>query len=415
MKSLTKKDIMLIVTCFMMMTIVFGGFNLFGLFIVPVTEDLGFSRSAFTGHMTIMIFASIGLNLAMAKILVAFRRRPLFITAAFLTTIFYASFGLATKLWHFYLLAGCIGLASTILVGPGVSVLINENFPRRIRGRVVGGVMAGSGFGTMILSPVLTQFIEKVGWREAYFLLGALVLVIVVPLVILFIREPDPSVWDEADEDAPAEIKRHIAYPQPKGIEFFAIVTLLLLSLVSSVFHMQMMPYAIEVGISETVASFMISLYAGFLIIGKIGLGTLCDKIGTKKGFNLFLVVLLLSQVTTVACAVMPWMFIPSVVLYGIGNTTSTVGIVLYITALYGEENYNKVVGKYMAFMSLGSVPSPVFGSMFYDLTGSYVPAFIVMTVASVIVCTFSMITFRRVEAQHAQYRAEHPELMRQE
>ena len=162
----------------------------------------------------------------------------------------------------------------------------------------------------------------------------------------------------------------------------------------------------------ETVASFMISLYAGFLIIGKIGLGTLCDKIGTKKGLNLFLAILLLSQFTTVACAVMPWMFIPSVVLYGIGNTTSTVGIVLYITALYGEENYNKVVGKYMAFMSLGSVPSPVLGSMSYDLTGSYVPAFIVMTVASVIVVTFSLITFRKVEQQHAQYRAEHPELM---
>ena len=110
----------------------------------------------------------------------------------------------------------------------------------------------------------------------------------------------------------------------------------------------------------------------------------------------------------------MNWMFIPTVVLYGIGNTTSTVGIVLFITAIYGQENYNRVVGKYMAAMSIGGLPGPLLGSFAYDLTGSYVPAFSITSVCCVIILICSITAFHKVRLQRSRYLTEHPELMRQ-
>ena len=48
--------------------------NLIGLFIVPITEELGFSRSAFTGTMTISMFSSIAMNLALGAVLAHTKR-----------------------------------------------------------------------------------------------------------------------------------------------------------------------------------------------------------------------------------------------------------------------------------------------------------------------------------------------------
>ena len=63
--------------------------NLIGLFIVPITEELGFSRSAFTGTMTISMFSSIAMNLALGAVLAHTKRRPLFVASAVLTAVLF--------------------------------------------------------------------------------------------------------------------------------------------------------------------------------------------------------------------------------------------------------------------------------------------------------------------------------------
>ena len=404
---------MLVITCFAMMTFIFGTFNLSGLFIVPITEELGLSRGVFSLHLTCSMASSIILNLNLSRLLEGLRRKTMFLIACLVCIVVFVGYGMASQLWHFFALSFCMGFVSPILTSTGTSVLINENITAKIRGKVMGIVMAGSGFGTMILSPILTQIILRMGWRFAYYAGGAMVILIVLPLIILFVGDPKPEIPEEPkEEETPVEALEHVDYPQPTGIGFFVVVTIGMISLVSGVLHSQMMPYSIELHIDETVASFMISLYAGFLVIGKIALGALCDKIGTRAGFNLTLVVLLASQVMTVFSKVIPGLYIPSIVLYGIGNTTSTVGIVLYLTALYGQENYNKVVGKYMAAMSIFGVAGPLVGSFSYDLTGSYVPAFALCAVLCVIILACSITSFHKVSRQRAEYLTGHPEAM---
>ena len=84
----------------------------------------------------------------------------------------------------------------------------------------------------------------------------------------------------------------------------------------------------------------------------------------------------------------------------------------LYLTALYGQENYNKVVGKYMAAMSIFGVAGPLVGSFSYDLTGSYVPAFALCAVLCVIILACSITSFHKVSRQRAEYLTGHPEAM---
>lgn len=70
----------------------------------------------------------------------------------------------------------------------GYSRAVSTWFDRR-RGLVLALVMAGVGTGAMVFFPIAQAWIAGYGWRAAYVVLGALVLLLGLPLTALFVRE----------------------------------------------------------------------------------------------------------------------------------------------------------------------------------------------------------------------------------
>lgn len=126
------------------------------------------------------------------------------------------------------------------------------------------------------------------------------------------------------------------------------------------------------------VASY-ISLYSVVAIIGKLVLGRIFDRFGPKIGilfgcgtFFLFLVAFIFVQGS-------PMMLYFAAVMYGFGTCTATVAIPIMTTSVFGAKNYSELYGFVSAFTMTGSAIGSSAIGLVYDLTGSYIPALVIL------------------------------------
>src|SRR5262249_17826012 len=87
-------------------------------------------------------------------------------------------------------LAGPVALGSTCIGALPNNTAVARWFVAR-RGRALGIATAGISAGGIVFAPLAQFLITRLGWRDAYAVLGLLVLVLVLPLVLAFMRR-DP-------------------------------------------------------------------------------------------------------------------------------------------------------------------------------------------------------------------------------
>lgn len=164
-------------------------FFTFPVLLKPLSEELSWSREAVSRAYAAMTLAS-----AFSAPVVGHlfdRSGPRWICGPCLMVAgcAFASLALLTpKLWHLYAIFGLIGLATTGASAVVYARVISTWFDAR-RGLALAVMIASSGVGGIVYPPVAQALIEPVGWRSAYLILGAVTLVIGVPVILLFVRE----------------------------------------------------------------------------------------------------------------------------------------------------------------------------------------------------------------------------------
>ena len=101
--------------------------------------------------------------------------------------------GAATSLWQFTLAQGLlIGLLGTSATFAPLVADTSRWFTRR-RGIALAICMSGNYVAGAIWPPVVQHFIENGGWRQAYFTIGVVCLVVMLPLALV-LRRPPPAL-----------------------------------------------------------------------------------------------------------------------------------------------------------------------------------------------------------------------------
>src|SRR5215207_21700 len=179
--------------------------NIPGLIIKPLEGEFNWSRSetSFAIAVSILMY---GLGGPFSGRLIQ-RFGPMRLLVGALTI---SALGTASLIWlqnilQLSLVWGVlVGLATGVLAIPLGAALANRWFAQR-RGLVVGILGAGSSAGALIWVPVMMGMTLNFGWRSAM-LLGAVLLIVLVPLVLLIVRDSPKSVGLQAygAEDATA-------------------------------------------------------------------------------------------------------------------------------------------------------------------------------------------------------------------
>lgn len=301
-----------------------------------------------------------------------------------------------TSLWQMYLFFGVMigcGLAGTFAI---LSATAARWFVRR-RGLALGLVACGSGIGTMVIGPVVHSLITSFGWRDTYLIIGISVLIALMIPAFFIYREPkslgllpygQPSF--PAGEDHPggpsAEKRAKKARPAvDEGLPVAQVVRsahFWIMMVIFSIFFLttqltmaHLYNHATDIGISGTVAAGFLSVLGVGSLVGRLVVGAVSDRFGSRLGVILCFLLTVVSF-TLVVFAHSSWMFLLFGGLFGLAYGGEMPLIPGLSTHYFGLKSLGFIVGALIAGGSLGGALGPILGGLVFDLTGGYTLAF---------------------------------------
>jgi MFS family permease len=160
-----------------------------GILIVPLQTEFGWSRATISFAIAInLVIYGLGGPFAAAFVEKYGMRRV--ITVAVLGISLGAGLStLMTAPWQLDVLWGVVNAAATGAISVPLGAMIANRWFARRRGLITGLLTASNASGQLIFLPLLAWIVTQWGWRYAAGTAAAVALVVVLPLVLLFIRD----------------------------------------------------------------------------------------------------------------------------------------------------------------------------------------------------------------------------------
>ncbi len=369
----------------------------FSLLFPPILAEFGWDRGRTAAAFSIGFIAAIAYAPAIGMLMDRFGPRLVIPLGAVLVS---AGMILATFIsqpWHLDLTLGVLVGGGTIFLSyMGHSLFLPYWFTRR-RGLALGIAFAGVGVGSIILFPWLQGLINRVGWREACWVMAVLLLVTVLPPnILLQRRRPEDLGLTPDGENAsalpsPARIHADNVVDHAWAATDWTLARALkttrfwwfFLASASSLYawyavQVHQTKYLGEIGFPPEIAAYALGLVGLTGSVGLIALGYLSDRIGREwvwtisaLGFALCYVLLLAMQHHP--SPVLLYLMIAAQGLLGYGMSSVYSAIPL---ELFQGKQYGAIVGVLSMASSLGAGLGPWVTGALYDRTGSYALSF---------------------------------------
>lgn len=165
----------------------------FGVFIKPLEAEFGWSRASISAGLSMCgLFSALSLPLVGGLMDRYGVRRPLLI-ALCLFALNIAAIGSTMNLAMFIVLTALSGLTGAAQSPLAYVKNISSQFTSQ-RGLAIGIAMSGVGLGTAFVPLLAQSLINAFGWRAAYVGLGALIVLMALPIASMVIKDPLPNV-----------------------------------------------------------------------------------------------------------------------------------------------------------------------------------------------------------------------------
>ena len=345
-------------------------------FLQPMSETTGWSRTGISGAMTIVFltmgFASFGWGALTDR----FGPRPVVLAGGVLLGLGLLFASRATSLIEFQLIYG-------IVVGGGAGAVFAPTFAtvtgwfEKHRSLAVSLVSAGMGVAPMTVSPFASWLITNYDWRVAQFVIAIVAWVVLIPTAF-FVRRPPPVPDARERVAATPGVTKGAADPDMTAGQALRSPQFWVLSLTyfcccathsGPIFHT--VSYAIACGLPAMAAVTIYSVEGLAGLGGRILFGLAGDRFGAKR----VLVIGLFAQ----ALGAGAYFFVRQLgEFYAVAAVFGLIyGGIMPLYAVIAREYFpmrimGTVLGASTIFSSLGMALGPAVGGWIYDTTGSY-------------------------------------------
>ena len=353
----------------MVVTLSMGIRHGFGLWLQPITQDMGWSRESFSLAIAVQNMAWGILGIFVGILADRWGAFKILIAGAALYALGLAGMALAPTTWLFILSTGLvIGAAQSGTTYAVVYGVLGRQIPASRRSWAMGLTAAAGSFGQFFMVPVEGALIAQLGWSNA--LLALALVVLLIGVLAFGLREPGFK--------GTAPVKRDQTIAQALGEAFrYPSFNLLMAGYFVCGFQVvfigvHMPSYLKDHGLSPQVASYALALIGLFNVFGTYIAGTLGQRMPKRHilafiyftravAISIFLLVPLSPLSVYVFSAVMGALWLSTV-----PPTNAT------IAQIFGVQHLSMLGGFVFFSHQIGSFLGVWLGGYLYDATGSY-------------------------------------------
>ncbi len=343
-------------------------------FLQPMTQDTGWSRAAISTAMTLNFLTMGAAGFAWGALSDRFGARIVVLAGAVLLGAGMVLASRATTELQFQLIYGIvIGVSAGSFFAPMIAT--TSAWFERHRGLAVSLVSAGVGIAPMTMSPFAAWLLQRSDWRTAQLVLGILVWVLLIPASFLVRPAPhsSPSPLGEGRGEGHARGTGELTVAQALRSRAFIVLAATFFACCAAhsgpIFHT--VSYATICGLSPMAAVSIYSMEGVGGLAGRVVMGTLADRIGTKAmlvaglvlqaiGAGAYLLATRLADFYTVA------------VVFGFAYGGTMPLYAVLARRYFGQRIMGTVLGAAAMVSSLGMALGPAIGGWIFDTYRNY-------------------------------------------
>ncbi len=366
-------------------------FNTASLFLKPISDELGFSRSAISATLTVRYITQMVVSLFSGRIFSTYKISSVMKLCTIILAISFFSYSLVSSLALFYIITAIVSFSFTLISILPLSLILNNWFKERI-GTVMGIAFMGSGIGGMVFNSLAGKWILEYGWRNTYQILALIIFFTVAPCVFLVIRIYPKDIGLkplgeslQSNIDSVIQNDGFMLKDVIKTLKFWAIIVcLILVSMSLNTLMMTISPHLTDIGYTITYSANIVAICMGSIAVGKLIVGYLYDKLGIKIATIISCFSTLLGLIGLIKFNNNIYLLI-LIIGSGIGGAYGTVGPPVMTQSLYGRRDYSSIYGITFAANAIGGALGPFLSGVIYDLTGNYILGFKLMLLFTLI------------------------------
>jgi len=365
----------IVAACFFMQAVSVGAMISYGVFFKHLLDEFGWSRTFISGASSVVMFTMGAMGILFGRLNDRFGPRRILLSSGLCLAGGYLLMGTLQAGWQLYVFYG-------LMVGVGMSThdivtlsTIARWFRKR-RGMMTGLVKAGTGTGQFFVPLMASALIAAVGWRSTYVVIGLMVLAVYLLAARLVRRSPEemgltpdgvPGDSELAAQTGGVLLGQALRTPQfwLCCLSYFCVVFGAMTILVHIVMH------ATDMGMDEGRAAGVVSTIGILSIAGRVTMGTLADRIGSRRTFLLCFCILIVALLW-LQVATRGWMLFGFAVVYGFAHGGFYTVLSPTIAELFGLRAHGAIFGIAYFFGTLGGAIGPVVAGRIFDVQQSY-------------------------------------------
>ena len=394
-----------------------GATEAFAVFLLPVETALGATRSQITAVYSVFMLV-VGLAGPMAGGLFdRFGARASYCSGLLLLGGSLYLAGSVNAVWQYALTNGlAAGLGVSMLGMVTANGLLSRWYQSRL-GTAIGVVYAATGFGVLLAAPLAQVLISSYGWRDAYRVMGAALVLVAVATALLPLRRMSGGSQAWRERRAASEAATGGGWGIARAVKtkpFWALLAVYFLtSLASFSVSPQAVAAMVEAGIAPLVAASAFGLSGMLSLIGNASRAPLVDRFGQRAMIGLSYVGTVIGILCLAALPSYPSVLLVYgwVLLFGINQGTRGPIVSTLTATIYAGGGVGRIYGTIALGMGFGAAVGSWLSGYLHDLTGDYVASFLLAASAALLgMATFWTVPLLSEARRENEQRAAKPE-----
>ena len=368
--------------------------HIYGLspFIVPVSEEFGWSRTETTTGFSIAIAIQAFFGVVIGFLVDRYGPRLFGVVGVLLTCGAYALLSTATGSMTNWIALWVVMAAATLPVQATIWTSAVASRFEVSRGMAFAVTLCGASLAITLFPRMAIELIERFEWRNALVLQAGIWAAIAFPVIFLFFKGARDEKAVAAGAGAQAKVVEGMTFLEglKSSIYLRLLVASLLFTFVILGWVVHFVPMMADLGVDLETAGWLASVLGIFSMIGRFGTGFLLDHMRSSLvGAGVFMLPVLSALVLMAAGSSFGGQVLAAAL---IGLTLGAeIDVIVYLTTRhFGLRSFGALYGGLLAALSIGTSVGPLAAAGIYDEYGSYGP-FLWVTIALMVLSAVAL------------------------